>query len=93
MESTTVSILGIFQLIVSIILLIVFLVMAYKIGQIRKYIYKTYLMEFRNPVNYFDIKCESCKRDVKISKSFDRPQVCPQCGHYINLPKDMHAEP
>ena len=72
--------------IISIIILITFFVMAYRIKRIMDAIEGLAELEFKKPENRKTIKCEKCENEFTVSIVKKGTINCPKCRTIVRIP-------
>lgn len=90
MEDETLTIILIISGIISLITLIVFFVMAYKIGRINDTLEFFKVIALKDPENWHHLTCTKCKKNFKLPLGATGTTYCPHCGEINNVSGAKH---
>jgi predicted RNA-binding Zn-ribbon protein involved in translation (DUF1610 family) len=72
---------------ISLIIIIVFLVMAAKINKIANILEFFKDLELKKLENWIIFPCEKCGKEVKVFRTERGVRTCPHCGNVITIPE------
>jgi predicted Zn-ribbon and HTH transcriptional regulator len=76
---------GILTVILSLIILITFFVISYRLGRIADYLRTLVRYEERKPENQKQIKCEKCGKEFIVGVLLKGNYKCPECKNLVKV--------
>jgi hypothetical protein len=71
--------------IISIIVLITFFVMAFRLGKVKDYLAALYALEELKPENQKQVKCDKCGKEYSVFKPKAGFMFCAECKHNFKV--------